>query len=363
MNLSSHVDLNVLSEYKTRHLLRSQSHPQFPLTIWNYTERVKEWDHVTLRCRGLIVENTTGRVVGHSFPKFFNDHAMKHEPTPLFDVFEKLDGSLGILFHYENQWIFTSRGSFISDQAKHAQSKLQSNYDLSLLDTEVSYVVEIIYPTNRIVVDYKDRDDLVILAAYKKPSKEFNEWKEIYPITNGSFAHHIRQAGFSIVQSFDNTLSLKHLQRLNQDNAEGFVVRFDNGQRIKIKFENYKQLHRVLSHLNVGTLFESFQNQKSLTEVLVLVPKDFHNWIREVWLDFDSQLQNLKQELSVAMIQIMKGRTHDQITQRDFALIFKDHSMCKEAFVVRKGDDKGHLHIMLCKRIVLKDNPVRSNTR
>ena len=34
-----------------------------------------------------------------------------------YEIYEKLDGSFGMAFVYNNEWIFTSRGSFHSDQA------------------------------------------------------------------------------------------------------------------------------------------------------------------------------------------------------------------------------------------------------
>ena len=53
------------------------------------------------------------------FNKFFNmeEHQPEEIPNETFEVFEKLDGSLGILFWYQGQWILATKGSFTSDQA------------------------------------------------------------------------------------------------------------------------------------------------------------------------------------------------------------------------------------------------------
>jgi hypothetical protein len=42
-------------------------------------------------------------VIAKPFPKFFNyeEHTADEIPNELFDVYEKMDGSLGICFYYE----------------------------------------------------------------------------------------------------------------------------------------------------------------------------------------------------------------------------------------------------------------------
>jgi hypothetical protein len=96
--------LYTLEQYsRTGHLFK-QDHPTLPLSIWNYTPEVQygqSWDEVTLQCRGLVTDNE-GNIVARPFKKFFNIEEGKHTPTEEFDVFEKMDGSLGILFYYES---------------------------------------------------------------------------------------------------------------------------------------------------------------------------------------------------------------------------------------------------------------------
>jgi RNA ligase len=111
--------LEKLNKYYEDGLLYKQVHPTLPLTIWNYTEKVQYenlWDEVTLMCRGLVTDDK-GDIIAKPFKKFFNIEEGKYTPTENFEVFEKMDGSLGIVFWYEGQWILATRGSFTSDQA------------------------------------------------------------------------------------------------------------------------------------------------------------------------------------------------------------------------------------------------------
>ncbi len=111
--------LEVLEKYYNDGLVYKQVHPTLPLTIWNYAEKVQYeglWDEVTLQTRGLVTDDK-GNVVARPFKKFFNQEEGKHTPTVEFDVYAKMDGSLGILFNYDGEWVLATRGSFTSDQA------------------------------------------------------------------------------------------------------------------------------------------------------------------------------------------------------------------------------------------------------
>ena len=97
------MDLKLLHKYESEGLLFSQKHPTLPLTIWNYSDKVQYeglWNETLLQCRGLVTDDE-GNVVARPFKKFFNLEENKHTPTSKFDVYDKMDGSLGILFNYK----------------------------------------------------------------------------------------------------------------------------------------------------------------------------------------------------------------------------------------------------------------------
>ena len=138
--------LSILNNYFEKKLLSKQTHPELPLTIWNYTNKVQYeglWDEITMTCRGLVTD-AEGNIVARPFKKFFNLEENKHVATKEFEVFEKLDGSLIILFNYQNHWITASRGSFTSEQALKA-NELLKKYNLFELDKSNTYLFEVIY--------------------------------------------------------------------------------------------------------------------------------------------------------------------------------------------------------------------------
>lgn len=273
--MATRFNLDELRDYRQRRLIRSHDHEELPLTIWNYTQKTqveRQWDVVTNACRGLVLHSETGEVVARSFPKFHNyEEQEDFDGAYLCDItiYDKLDGSLGLLFHFQDQWIFCSRGSFVSQQARWGAVMLDEA-QLNELDTDVSYVFEIIHPDNRIVVDYGDDQKLVFLASFNKNGTERDD-------------HLFMQAlGFERVQCLNaqlgtaNTfIKFAELQaKFDNTNREGFVVRFPSGGRLKIKIESYKRLHRLKEKLSVDSLIASLQSGTDPGDVVGLYPDE-----------------------------------------------------------------------------------------
>jgi RNA ligase len=115
------LDLNILNKYISEGLVVKNDHPTLPISIYNYSRTCQyenNWDEITKMCRGLILDQE-GNVIAKGFDKFFNmeEHQPDEIPNETFEVFEKLDGSLGILFWYQGKWILATKGSFTSDQS------------------------------------------------------------------------------------------------------------------------------------------------------------------------------------------------------------------------------------------------------
>jgi RNA ligase len=231
--------LEKLNKYYEDGLLYKQVHPSLPLTIWNYSEKCQYenlWDETLLMCRGLVTDDT-GDIVAIPFQKFFNIEEGKFEPTENFEVYEKMDGSLGIVFWYRGQWVVATRGSFTSDQAIKAREILKK-YNTDIMFRHLTFCFEIIYPENRIVLDYGTDEKLVLLGTFDKNGKEMDV--EIWS-----------QWGFDVVKKYDGIKDFKELKSMVKDDQEGFVVKFSNGDRIKVKGVEYLRLHKIIDRKSV----------------------------------------------------------------------------------------------------------------
>ena len=264
--------LNILNDYKERGLLYSQTHPILPLTIWNYTEKVQYeslWDEVTLATRGLVTDSS-GRVVARPFSKFFNLEEGKHQPTQEFEVFEKMDGSLGIVFVWEGQVVYATRGSFASDQAKW-MATWGDRYNFSNILVEgYTYLFEIIYPENMIVVNYGGESRLVLLGVIKTDTGEETSWTDLSLVD-----------GWDLVKRYDGISDYTLLKGMVESNREGFVVRFSNGDRVKIKGEEYLRLHRIMTNLSTTAIWEVLSDGGDVLSTLTDIPDEFYDKIHQ----------------------------------------------------------------------------------
>ena len=157
-----------MEDYIGKGLVVKQTHPTLPLSIYNYSRTCqfgRYWDDITLNCRALILDNE-GNVIAKSFQKFFNIEELgPHEiPNEPFEVFEKMDGSLGLFFHYQGEWYMATKGSFISEQSVRGM-KIARKYNLDKICVHgYTYIFEIIYPENMICVNYGESERLVLLS-------------------------------------------------------------------------------------------------------------------------------------------------------------------------------------------------------
>jgi RNA ligase len=293
------MNLETLNKYYEDGLLYKQTHPTLPLTIWNYTEKVQYemlWDEITIACRGLVTDDS-GNIVARPFPKFFNYEEVIDKDVIPWDseyihVQEKMDGSLGILFHYAGEWHLATRGSFTSDQAVKGLEILKSKYDLKRFVKEVTYLCEIIYPENRIVVDYGE-EKITFLGA-SVPDMEFN-WAPAKAIFKTSG---IKEE--DVVWSAMDVLSedvFKRYQNLNESDKEGFVIRFyPSNYRVKIKFEDYVRLHKIMTNLSTRNVWETLSNGGDIMETLVDVPDEFYDKIKGYAEELENQFNTLERE-------------------------------------------------------------------
>lgn len=277
------INLNLLQKMIDEDLVNANPHPTLPLTIYNYSKYCQfksEWNEITLQCRGLILDKDHN-IVAKPFSKFFNLEEEKSIPSEPYTIYEKLDGSLGILFYYDG-WHVATRGSFTSEQSQRAQQILNQKYShlLDSLNRDWTYLFEIIYPENRIVLDYGDKEDLILLGIMNRVTLQEEELKDY---------------GFSYLKpSQYDGMNFKQLKDLNLQNHEGFVIKFESGKRIKIKFEDYVRLHGIVTEFSNKKVWEMLRDGRDINELIEIVPDEFFQKVKEVKDDLEKQFNNIK---------------------------------------------------------------------
>lgn len=256
------------------------------LTLFNYTAAAtfeRRWNFFERTSRGLIINNQTGEIIARPFDKFFNwGEGERITDASILSVTEKMDGSLGILYRHNGQFKIATRGSFDSDQALWATKHLNERYDLKSFDLDYDYLTllfEIIYPENRVVVDYGRHKGLTLLAARDR----FDGFYLSHPclVDMGECF------GFSVVNQcdFSDPAELLKAKKTLPPNNEGWVVEFSDRQRFKFKGDEYLRLHRLVSSLSFKNTLAAFVDG-NVQEIIDTVPDEFlddvKSWINEI---------------------------------------------------------------------------------
>lgn len=219
------------------------------LRILNYSDAAiympGAWINPAVRqCRGIIVDEQW-RVVARPWAKFFNHGQAEAGELDLgapVEVTDKMDGSLGIIHRsLHGELRVASRGSFESDQALHATDLIQARYPGLTQVGSITALVEIVYPTNRIVVDYGDLDDLLLLGGVDIVTGAFLGPEETAAAVGWSGPQTETFAFASLGEA---------LAAPPRPGREGLCVRrLDRNQIVKIKQEDYVGLHKIVAAL------------------------------------------------------------------------------------------------------------------
>jgi len=297
-------DIAKVTELVTQGYLIVQKHPTEDLSIYNYSQKTQYdgyWNEITLACRGLILDSK-GQIHASTFNKFFN-YGQKEAVIPEnrgFTAYEKMDGSYVGSYWVRGEVYLNTKGSFTFDYVKMATHILNTRYAdaKAMMDPRFTYVFELIFPAGRIVCDYGDRLDLVLLAVF-----EIETGHEL-PISMFDFM------GFNQPSSerFPAGTDIKALMERNIPNKEGYVLKFDRlpaqhpnylenlGRypRAKVKFEEYVYLHRIITNVTSYDIYDALRREGGVPESLLeRVPDEFYTWVRAYEAKLFQQYRNV----------------------------------------------------------------------
>jgi RNA ligase len=293
-------------------------------------------------------------------------------PDEPFDVFEKVDGSLAIIFHLGGAWLVATKASFISEQAQFAQAWLNER-DTSGLIPGHTYLAEIVYPGNRIIVDYGDTRELVLLGVYdpagvEQPVEDYEgAWRRL----GGRLATRYRPGPtiVQLMQAAEEDANPFGCEEISGTGDEGYVVRFRlSGIRAKIKYADYLRLHRKLTGITARDIWRAvavreigntalphatafalrmpkgevrmmLEHGDPLAEILENVPDEFHDWVRGIEADLLSRADAAYALIGAAYLRIAH-LAHDR---HEFTKAAKATPYPRELFLILDGKSVGPL--------------------
>ena len=205
-------------------------HPTEKLYIYDYTEKCKTekaWNELTLWCRGLIVDEK-GVIVSYPLKKFFEYNQLFIECrlfNERFEVSEKIDGFLGLTYFIGGNPYIATRDSFISLPAIKATMLLYTKYpdSVSQMNENYTYIFEIVYPNSVLVLNYGSLEELFLIDI-------------IDNISGKSVINGVSTLSFQMIPHEPNKHNLDYYLKQNRRMHEGLVLKFPDGNRLKVKY-------------------------------------------------------------------------------------------------------------------------------
>lgn len=311
--------------------IKANYHPEDNnLVILNYTKYAtfeRRWNKYTMSARGLIIDLTELKnngiiyILARPFGKFPNfgempDYEKDINLNDIESSTEKMDGSLGISYFFNDEIRFATRGSFISEQAVKATEmwkKYQANDKLFMdvyINAPVTFLTEIIYPENRIVVDYEGEEKLVLLGMTylygddDKSEANYNDLLVEADILKMEVPHFYK---LTIPQMLE-------LKKKLPASHEGWVVKFRNGKRLKIKGNEYMAVHAVMYGISDKNKVKAWA-EGGFKDYIIDLPEEFRPELER----FADELDKLKDSLYTMLQGFYEMIDEMAKDQKDFA--------------------------------------------
>jgi len=331
-----------LAELNKLGLVKMIPHPDEPLMLYDYTIQCQiqdAWEPATLAARGLVLD-LQGEVVSRPFDKFFNVDEQPHTKLEALaqkgvpaEISEKVDGSMVEAFYAPSgRPITCTRGSWASPQAVAAKRFLDAVGawpNLSARDS--TYLFEYTAPWNRIVIPYSE-ERLFLLGVRARDGEE---------LTYAQNALLAEALGFPYPSYRVGEASQLDMRAGTGCRAEGFVLRYPDGLRVKMKYLDYKELHRIVTGFNVKSIWKMLANGQNLDLPPDNLPDEFYNW-------FIKEKDQLKSKFADAMVQVDDIFRSSNLLgpRRDIALGWKDHPHYIKSALFARLDGKDYKGIL-----------------
>ena len=313
-------------------------------------------------CRGIKFCSKTGRVLARPYHKFHNLGERESFATDKVDlrqphyVLDKLDGSMVHTCASElGIYLMTRMGH--TEVAQQAEKFLEANQIKyanlfnSLGVDDYTYIFEYVGPSNKIVLNY-EKEDLILTGIRHNNNGTYLFYDELAKLAKAFGITLVESVAFT---SDDEEVKIKESSQLSAvikswEGKEGVVIRFDTGEMVKIKAEEYCRKH------NSKELASSF---KGLVGLIVndtlddVIPQLEEPQLTKV-KEYAKDLQKYIEVDTASIFEVVNNNRH--ISQKEFALQVQDPSnaipkpLWPVFFNIRKGDLPRHAVINQIKK-------------
>lgn len=272
-------------------------------------------------CRGMIFDQN-GYIISRPFHKFFNVNEKEETQIHNLDftdnaVYEKMDGSMiRPLFLDDDFRLATKMGitdtSIQCEEFLKADSKRFKDYseffDLCYAKNRTP-IFEWVSRDNRIVISY-DQPQLVLLAVRHTVTGQYMRYDVL---SNYGECYDI-----PVVKRYDSFNSISDFLETakSQSGFEGYVVELNNGNRVKIKTDEYVSLHRMKEEVQQPRHVVALILDEKIDDVKAGLDEVDLKMVEQIETDFHIFFHRREKEIDDAWEEVQKR----YMDKRDFAI-------------------------------------------
>ena len=304
------------------------------LMLLKYSQLDTVWDKagkIAREARGIVLDEDSLEVVNYGFDKFFNSgepHADKIDASSMVSS-TKVDGSIiKIRLFPDNELLISTNGTIDAFKASVApqpecpfksfgnivESVITKKFGTvgefkKQLDTDKTYIFEMVSPWTRVVTPYQENDMYLIGCRLLDPSKSYAE----IPFWECSLSKFFKTPEILDFSSIDRCL--EYAQTLDWT-SEGFVVMDKNFHRVKVKNAAWLSIHhlcqnhimsykRAIEIVRANEIDEVVAYFPEFKDALMKVKEDYHKLVKsldDTWkrcLERSAGLESRKDQAAV----------------------------------------------------------------
>jgi hypothetical protein len=234
-------------------------HKKYPnLHLFKYNQSELIVNKYVEEARGIILDkNDNWKIISYGFNRFFNyyeEHKAEINwlPEQPPKIYEKMDGSLMVLYFYDGNWQVSSSG------VPDASAPINSKYTFASLFWEIfnekgyalpantnrCYMFEMVSPHNQIIIPYAT-NNLVLLGI-----------RCIETLTEMSIEQENHGFDTPSIYTFENVSQVIEASKALDQSHEGFVICDEAFNRIKVKSTSYVEVTHVSGRITLKNLDE-----------------------------------------------------------------------------------------------------------
>ncbi len=268
---------------------------------------------IVRECRGLVLDSKNNwELVARSFTRFFNlgetDEHNQFNWSSSY-TYDKLDGSLILIYYWGGMWHLNTRGSFGEGEVNSSGMKWRELFTLALpnwkkLDKNFTYCFELCSRYNKVVTDYPTPSAVLLSAFQREDELSHDDCEELSDRLDLIMPQ---------VYSFGSVDQVQRILKQAEEydpTFEGYVLRDSNNLRIKVKSSSYIMLHRQFSNKNINSSFlYSTVLKNEISEILNYFP------------ELKSNIEKAKKDIEsvVDQINVLYNDSIDIKSRKEFA--------------------------------------------